>query len=43
MVWPVRSRHASKVSTSIGAEPLMKRRMFRHAARSSPGSPSMRT
>ena len=43
MVWPVRSRKALKVSMSSGAEPLMKSRMCRQAARSSVGSASSRT
>ena len=43
MVWPVRSRKASKVSSSSGAEPAMNRRMFRHAACVKPGSASNRT
>ncbi|MNT46076.1 hypothetical protein D3C72_1826980 [compost metagenome] len=43
MVWPVRSCHSRKVSIKSGAEPEMKRRMFRVAALVSVGSASMRT
>ena len=42
MVWPLRSRNASKVSIRSGAEPEMKSRMWRQASRVSPGSASSR-
>ena len=43
MVWPVRARQASKVSTSIGAEPERNSRIEAQASRVRLSSASMRT
>ena len=42
MVWPVRVRQASKVSSNKGADPAINRRMPAAAFRSKAGSLSMR-
>ena len=43
MVWPVRSLNWRKVSASNGAEPLMNRRIVRHASALNAGSASSLT